>query len=69
MQVGGQQAFQGAQVLICGTQQTHDEVGWNIDTAANLRGRHGSGGIAGRHGVFDACFLVSAGYQRVSRLL
>jgi hypothetical protein len=39
MQIGGQGAFECAQVFVSGTQQAHDEVGWNIDAAANLRGR------------------------------
>ena len=69
MQVGVQGAFQGAQVFVCRTQQAHDEIGRNVDTAANLSvGLQGpscvsSAGFAGRHVVFDACLLscVDAG--------
>ena len=63
MQIGAQCAFEGAQVLICRTQQAHDEIGRNIDAAADLSvGVPGSScvssaGLAGRHVVSDACFL------------
>jgi hypothetical protein len=33
--IGGQDALERAQILVGGTQQAHDEVGRNIDAAAN----------------------------------
>ncbi|GAB7143394.1 hypothetical protein LRC484719_19820 [Mycobacterium riyadhense] len=64
MQVGTQGAFEGPQVLVGRTKQTHDEVGRNINAAANqcvgLPGSNGvsSAGLAGRHVASDACFLA-----------
>jgi hypothetical protein len=65
VQICGQNALEGAQVFVSGTEQAHDEVGRNVDAAANLRCRRTSSvGFAGRHVAFDACFLRSV--QRVS---
>ena len=36
MQVGAQSAFEGTQIFVCRTQQAHDEIGRNVDAAANL---------------------------------
>jgi hypothetical protein len=63
MQIGAQCAFEGTQILVCRTKQAHDEIGRNVDAAANLSvGQPGSScvsstGLAGRHVASDACFL------------
>ena len=67
MQVGAQYPFEGAQILVCRTQQAHDEIRRNVDAAANLSvGLQGpscvsSAGLAWRHVVSDACLLGSSG--------
>jgi hypothetical protein len=67
MQICGQDAFEGTQVFVSGTEQAHDEIGRNVDAAANLRCRRTSSvGLAGRHVVSYACFLRFV--QRVSVL-
>ncbi|GAA2783116.1 hypothetical protein GCM10010533_21740 [Mycolicibacterium pallens] len=63
MHIGREAAFEGAQVFVSGTQQAHDEVGRNSHAAAHLAViRASSGRLAGRHVVFEACFLGS-GYN------
>ncbi len=57
--VGRQAVFEGAQILVGGTQQAHDEVGRNSHAGAN---RRASGCLAGRHVVFEACFLGFSGH-------
>ena len=66
MQVGVQDAFEGAQILVGRTEQAHHEVGRNIDAATNLRRCVSSAGLAWRHVAFDACFLWSSGSCRAS---
>src|ERR1700722_2617346 len=67
MQIRGQEAFESAQVFVGGTEQAHDEIGRNIDAAANRRYRRTSSvGFAGRHVRPNACFLWCI--QRVSLL-
>ena len=58
VQICGQNAFECAQIFVSGTEQAHDEIGRNVDAAANLRCRRTSSvGLAGGHVVSDACFL------------
>jgi hypothetical protein len=57
--IGRQDALECTQVLVSGSKQAHDEVGRNIDAAANGRVRV-SVRLAGRHVGFSACFLVLA---------
>ncbi len=56
MDIGRQDALECAQVLVGGSKQAHDEVGRNIDAAANGRVRV-SVRLAGRHVGLSACFL------------
>ena len=55
----GEDALEGAQIFVGGTQQAHDEVGRNIHAAANGRVRV-SVRLAGRHLGFSASFWVLA---------
>ena len=41
VQIGGQEALECAQIFVGGTEQAHDEVGRNVDAAANRRCRTG----------------------------
>ena len=56
--IGSQNALEGAQIFVGGTQQAHDEVGRNINAAANRFVRV-SVRLAGRHVELSACFLGS----------
>ena len=55
--VGGEESFECAQILVGGTEQAHHEVGRNIDAAAY--GRRGGVCLAGCHVEVFACFLCS----------
>ena len=68
VQFGGQDALEGAQVFVSGAEQAHDEVGRNVDAAANLRCRRTSSvGLAGRHVVPMPAFCGVAAWSRTAQ--